>query len=551
VNTEVRKTMTSTDVTPRSGGGTSPLLGWFTNRRIGTKILTAVGVAVVSAAAVGWMGLSALSVANARAHAMYNDSFAALSALAETQELTLKAVAQLPLVAVAADQTETDRHVTASRQLIDEAAAEFARFRADAAPGDELTAYGAAVTEYARLRDSVLLPLATAHRQAEFFAAYEGQGAELAERIDDALEALIGLQHEEARIQAEEIQASYERSRTLIVLVIVFGITLSLGAGIWTVGLLVRPLREVSDVLTGVANGDLTRRVAVNGRDEVATMATALNRATDGMRSAVEALDSTSAALSAAAEQLSGTNTQIAASAAEASTQAGVVAAAAEEVTRNVQEVAAGSQETGASIREIAQNAQEAAEVAAKAVGVAESTNQTVSKLGASSVEIGNVVKVITSIAEQTNLLALNATIEAARAGEAGKGFAVVASEVKDLAQETAKATEDIARRVAAIQSDTESAVVAISEIGGIIARINDYQTTIAAAVEEQTATASEMNRGVNEAAAGSAEIAANIVAVATASQLTTESVGESQRASEELARMSSQMQTIVARFRV
>src|SRR5690606_21069933 len=131
----------------------------------------------------------------------------------------------------------------------------------------------------------------------------------------------------------------------------------------------------------------------------------------------------------------------------------------------------------------------------------------------------GNVVKVITSIAEQTNLLALNATIEAARAGEAGKGFAVVASEVKDLAQETAKATEDIARRVAAIQVDTVSAVEAIAEISTIIANINDYQLTIASAVEEQTATTNEMSRSVAEAATGSGEIAANISGVAIASE--------------------------------
>ena len=115
-------------------------------------------------------------------------------------------------------------------------------------------------------------------------------------------------------------------------------------------------------------------------------------------------------------------------------------------------------------------------------------------KLGESSPEIGNVVKVITSIAEQTNLLALNATIEAARAGEAGKGFAVVANEVKELAQETAKATEDIARRVQAIQGDTTAAVAAIGEISTIIAQINDQQTTIASAVEEQTATTNEMS---------------------------------------------------------
>lgn len=170
-------------------------------------------------------------------------------------------------------------------------------------------------------------------------------------------------------------------------------------------------------------------------------------------------------------------------------------------------------------------------------------------KLGESSAEIGNVIKVINSIAQQTNLLALNATIEAARAGEAGKGFAVVANEVKELAQETAKATEDIRRRIQAIQSDTEAAVSAITEISRIIAQINDTQSTIASAVEEQTATTNEMGRNVTEAATGSNDIAENITGVARSASETTTAAATTSQAAEELARMAAELQQLVGQF--
>jgi methyl-accepting chemotaxis protein len=189
--------------------------------------------------------------------------------------------------------------------------------------------------------------------------------------------------------------------------------------------------------------------------------------------------------------------------------------------------------------------------VAAQAVQAAESTNHTVSELGTSSAEIGNVIKLITSIAEQTNLLALNATIEAARAGAAGKGFAVVASEVKELAQETARATEDISTRVNAIQADTQTAIGAIGQISTVINEISDYQTTIASAVEEQTATTNEMNRNVSAAALGVGEITGGIDSLASAAQHTTESVAEAERSSSDLARMAGELQTLVGNFRV
>ena len=189
--------------------------------------------------------------------------------------------------------------------------------------------------------------------------------------------------------------------------------------------------------------------------------------------------------------------------------------------------------------------------MAATGVDSVRTATETIGRLGRSSGEITGVVNLITSIAEQTNLLALNATIEAARAGELGKGFAVVAGEVKDLAQATARATDDISGRVHAIQTDSGAAVAAIERIAEIIGEINEHSSTIAAAVEEQTATTAEMGRNIVEAATGSGEIAAGITGVATASQDTARGVVESRETAERLARMSHELRDLVGQFRV
>lgn len=258
------------------------------------------------------------------------------------------------------------------------------------------------------------------------------------------------------------------------------------------------------------------------------------------------ALDHTAQTLASASSELTSVSQQMAANAEETATQASVASAAAEQVSRNVATVATGTEEMGASIKEIAKSANDAAKVATSAVKVAEKTNATVAKLGESSAEIGNVIKVITGIAQQTNLLALNATIEAARAGEAGKGFAVVANEVKELAKQTAKATEDISRRIEAIQGDAKGAVSAIAQISQIINQINDIQNTIATAVEEQTATTGEISRNITEAAKGASEIAQNITGVAQAAQSTTEGANNTKSSADELSRMASDLQKLV-----
>ena len=261
------------------------------------------------------------------------------------------------------------------------------------------------------------------------------------------------------------------------------------------------------------------------------------------------ALGSTAQTLASAAQELTSVSQQMASNSEETASQANMVSAAAEQVSRNVQTVAGAAEEMGASIREIARNANDAARVATSAVKVAEKTNVTVSKLGESSAEIGNVIKVITSIAQQTNLLALNATIEAARAGEAGKGFAVVANEVKELAKQTAKATEDISRKIDAIQSDSKGAVEAIAQIGTIIGQINDIQSTIASAVEQQTATTAEIARNVAEAATGSREIAQNVLGVAQAARSTTEGAANTKGSADELARLAVELQRLVTKL--
>ena len=303
------------------------------------------------------------------------------------------------------------------------------------------------------------------------------------------------------------------------------------------------------DLIARASSGD--KDAVVKAGNDFADLTRAINAMSKSLENMILAISDNAQYVANASEKVSSTSQQISANSEETSAQANVVSNATQQVSQNLQTVATGAEEMGASIKEIAKNATEAAKVATEAVKAAETTNATVTKLGESSTAIGQVIKVITSIAQQTNLLALNATIEAARAGEAGKGFAVVANEVKELAKQTAKATEDIGRRIGAIQGDTQAAVEAIGSISGVIKQIHEISSTIASAVEEQNATTNEMARNVSDAAHGSGEITSNIAGVAQAAESTSRGAGDTQKAAQELVETSGQLRKLVAQFKV
>ncbi|MBF0491574.1 MAG: hypothetical protein HQM15_02190 [Deltaproteobacteria bacterium] len=260
----------------------------------------------------------------------------------------------------------------------------------------------------------------------------------------------------------------------------------------------------------------------------------------------VSKMEMATAGLVNSSDLLNAVSCQLGSSSEQTASQANVVSAAAEQVSKNVQTVFTNVEQMNLSIREISKNTSEISQVAQGAVGIAQSTNRSIVKLGESSAEIGNVIKVISSIAEQTNLLALNATIEAARAGEAGKGFAVVANEVKELAKQTGKATEDISRRIEIIQGDSVEAIKSVERINHVIRQINDMQSTVASAIEEQNASCSEIARSIGETSKGSHEIAQNITGVAQVAQSVTTSALETQASSSDLSRIALELKETV-----
>ncbi len=311
---------------------------------------------------------------------------------------------------------------------------------------------------------------------------------------------------------------------------------------------------------SGKAQSGIFKRVTKSGKeiwlqavyspvtDETGRVSKVVKIATDvtGQQKMIFSIQETATALSAASNELTATATEMTNTANRTNQESQSAAAASEEVATGVQTVATNMEEMVASIKEISRSTNESSQMAKLTMQKAQESNTTIVKLGVSSQEIGDVIKVISSIAQQTNLLALNATIEAARAGEAGKGFAVVANEVKELAKQTAKATNDITNKIGAIQGDTKNAVEAIGGISLAVEKLNGIAGVIAAAVEEQTATTNEISRVVVESKKGVESIASTVRTVSMASVESTAASNQTLAASKELAILAEKLNALV-----
>jgi methyl-accepting chemotaxis protein len=318
----------------------------------------------------------------------------------------------------------------------------------------------------------------------------------------------------------------------------------------------VNPLGRLTHMIENIARGegDVTRRLEVAGafdNDELGEVSHLFNLFMDKLQELLRGVVSHTSKLTVASQQLLDASNQITIDSGETAAQSASVSRVTEQVSQNLQGLSIGVSEMVLTTQSIAANTTGAAKVAGTAVGVAQSATATVAKLGQSSAEIGQVIKVITSIAQQTNLLALNATIEAARAGEAGKGFAVVANEVKELAKQTAEATEDISRKIVAIQENTKGAEAAIGTVSGIINEINDISSTIASAAEEQSATTNEMTRHASEAASGASDISISMGGVARAAEGTLSRAHASQKAAKELTSVAIELSGLLRQFKI
>lgn len=527
-------------------------MGWFNNLKIGKKLGLGFGIVEVLMVALGMFSILQLSKVNNSTVDIATNWLPSVRTLGELKFDTAGLRRDTLNYIVATDKRQ--HYEEKLKGEIDAIAADEKKYEPMISSDEERKLYQGFRDQWDRFFDMNhrIRELAAQNKNAEALNVQQGEAAQLFDGAAKFLQDDVELNDKGAADAAKRAATAYSSSRYWVIGILIGAVVLGFGLAVALSRAISSSATTMLTMIQHVAANNLAiQDMEITSRDEIGLAGIALNQMKNNLHRTIESIADTAGHVASASEEFSATSQQISTNSEETSAQAGSVSEATQRVSQNLQSVSTGAEEMTSTIQSIASNAHQAASVASGAVQTAQAANATIGKLGASSAEIGEVIKVITSIAQQTNLLALNATIEAARAGEAGKGFAVVANEVKELAKQTAKATEDISRKINAIQTDTQGAVEAIGTISTVIGQINDISGTIATAVEEQSATTNEMTRNVADAAKGSAEITQNIGGVAEAARGTSASAQESQKAANQLAEMAVQLNNLVGQFKI
>jgi aerotaxis receptor len=556
----------------------SDVFAFFT-RTLKTRLITLVGALTACMSIVGAVGIVAMNDINQRAKSIYEDRAVPLVQLFEINDRMKENSLALFGAAVngRSGQPVGDvaEKVSGNIAAISKVWSEYMATYLTPEEKSVALAFVPKRMEYVENGLKAGLAMLADHKYDELGAHMTGNAARLFAGAKTELDKLVAIQVKEAKAEYVSAERAYLISNAVAIATLCFGLLLGGLLAVATIRAIGRPLAQLDDVMSRIAQGFFNNRIIVERDDEIgialrnvqavqgklgfdresqkeAERRTVLQRKAEMHKLAgdfeaavgdiIETVASSSSELEAAAGML--TNT------AESTQQLSIaVASASEEASTNVQSVASATEELTSSVNEISRQVQESARMANEAVDQARRTNDRVSELSKAAARIGDVVELINTIAGQTNLLALNATIEAARAGEAGRGFAVVASEVKALAEQTAKATGEIGQQITGIQAATQESVGAIQEISGTIERLSEISSTIAAAVEEQGAATQEISRNVQQAAQGTQQVSSNITDVQRGASETGSASSQVLSAAQSLSGDSNRLKLEVGKF--
>ena len=383
----------------------------------------------------------------------------------------------------------------------------------------------------------------------------------LAEQLTEAINEFAEQQTKELDANLQEISSSIRRAGAINIGISTSVLTITLAMILFITQGIKKNMKKIFGYVDGMAKGDFSTTLAIDSRDEFGAIARQLTVMKNGVQdilkeilSGNELLTTSTLELSAVSKQMSegaeGTSNRssaVAAAARQMSVNMSSVAAATEQASTNVNMIASAAEEMTATINEISQNTEKTRAVSSKAVVKSKSISESIDHLGRAAQDIGKVTETITEISEQTNLLALNATIEAARAGEAGKGFAVVANEIKELARQTAYATQEIRKKIEGIQGSTTGTVGEIEGISKTIVEIDEMVAIITTSVEEQSATTRDIAENVNQASLGIREVTENVSQSSLAAEEIACDIGEVHHSAREMATGSMTINTSVA----